>query len=228
MANNAKYIVGTTGGQINFSEVTSPDTPPAGYVALYSKNREIYTIDSTGDIQVYGTSGTAGSSGTSGVDGAGGATGYFGSFYSTADQTAGGVSTPTKVTLNSTSINNGVTQSAGTVTISKAGYYKLVVNALASNLDGSAQDITFWLKYNGSDYPNSAHTMSIAARKSAGVPKERLVSFEFVGQALNDNDTVEVYWQTTSTDVTLQARTGVGIPDSASAWVNEIPTPVLA
>ena len=83
MANNAKYIVGTTGGQINFSEVTSPDVPPAGYVALYAQNRDIYTIDSSGTIEVYGSSGTSGvsgSSGTSGRDGAGGATGYYGAF----------------------------------------------------------------------------------------------------------------------------------------------------
>ena len=216
---------------------TGPSTPPSGYSTLWAKTDDNFyvTKDTGAVVALQGTSGTsgvngaqgatgadgaAGSSGTSGVDGAGGATGYFGSFYSTADQSVSIINTPTKVTLNSTSINNGITQSAGTITISKAGYYKLVVNALASNLDGSAQDITFWLKYNGVDFPNSAHTMSIAARKSAGVATERLISFEFFGQALNDGDTIEIYWQTTNLAVTLDAKTGSGIPNSASVWVN--------
>ena len=204
-------------GSLKIQQGATAATPESGYTTLFasSADNKMYTVDPTGTVRSL-----EGATGPIGPAGAGGATGYFGSFYSTADQSVATINTPTKVTLNSTSINNGITQSAGTVTISDSGYYKLVVNALASNLDGSAQDITFWLKYNGSDFPNSSHTMSIGARKSAGVPTERLVSFEFFGQAINDNDIVEVYWQTTSTAVTLQAKTGSGIPNSASAWVN--------
>jgi hypothetical protein len=204
---------------------TGPSTPPSGYSTLWAKTDDnFYVTQDTGAVVALqgssGTSGVNGAQGPTGADGAGGATGYFGSFYSTLDQSVATINTPTKITLNSTSVSNLISQSGGTITLTKRGYYRLVINALASNLDGSAQTVTFWLKYNGSDFPYSTHVVDVAARKSAGVPKEQLISFEFLGQALNDGDTVEIYWQSTSTLLTLQARTGSGVPDSASIWAN--------
>lgn len=195
---------------------TGPSTPPSGYSTLWAKtDDEFYVTSDTGVVT--SLTGPQGPTGPTGPSGAGK---YFGSFYSRVDQSVAAINTPTLVATDSYTLANGISALGGRVYIDNKGYYKAVINALASNLDGNAQDITFWLKYNGSDYPYSAHTMSISARKSAGVPTEQLVSFEFLGQAVNDNDTFEVYWQTTSTAVTLQSKTGSGIPNSASVWIN--------
>ena len=82
---NAKIIIGSTGGQINFSKVTSPDTPPVGYVSMYSQNvggtDTILGIDSDGNVINFGgsgTNGTSGSSGSSGVSGSSGSSGVSG------------------------------------------------------------------------------------------------------------------------------------------------------
>lgn len=78
---NAKIIIGTTGGQVNFSKVTTPDTPPAGYVAMYAENVSgtdtIRGMDSSGNIISFG-GGTAGTNGTSGTNGSSGSSGSSG------------------------------------------------------------------------------------------------------------------------------------------------------
>ena len=76
---NAKYIVGTTGGQINLSQVTNGvDTPPAGYVSVYAENNQVYIANSAGNITLLGSSGTSGVSGTSGTSGSSGSSGVSG------------------------------------------------------------------------------------------------------------------------------------------------------
>jgi hypothetical protein len=87
---NATFIIGSTGGQINLSKVTTPDTPPAGYVGLYSQNvggtDTIRGIDSNGDIISFGgggsgSNGTSGSTGTSGTSGTSGSSGTSGNGF---------------------------------------------------------------------------------------------------------------------------------------------------
>jgi hypothetical protein len=90
---NATFIIGSTGGQINFSKVTTPDTPPSGYVGLYAIGNTILTIDSNGNEIPFaaGATGAAGSSGTSGVNGANGSSGTSGSVGATGSSGTSGV-----------------------------------------------------------------------------------------------------------------------------------------
>ena len=101
---NAKYIVGTTGGQINLSAVVAADTPPAGYVALYSKNDKVYIMDSAGNEILQGATGAAGTSGTSGVNGTSGGNGTSGSSGTS------GISQPGTPGSNGTSGTSGISQ----------------------------------------------------------------------------------------------------------------------
>ena len=76
------------------------------------------------------------------------------------------------------------------------------------------------MRFNGVDYPNSAHYVSLAPRKSATEPFEVVTTFGFVGESLAANDYVEIYWESDTSGVSLEAVPGTGHPDSGSVYVN--------
>lgn len=145
----------------------------------------------------------------------------IGVFYSTINQNPIFINTPKKISLNTTGISKGISiDSNGTIIIDKPAYYRMTVTILLENLSQNPQDVIFWLKFNSVDYPFSGHFTTVAARKSAGVPSDSLISYEFIGRSLNPLDRVELFWQATSTDVELKTRTVSGIPQSPSVIVN--------
>jgi hypothetical protein len=113
---NATFIIGSTGGQINFSKVTTPDTPPAGYVGLYAIDNTILTIDSNGNQIPFaaGATGAAGSSGTSGVNGSSGTSGSVGATGSSGTSGVNGSSgTSGAVGATGSSGTSGIDGSVG-------------------------------------------------------------------------------------------------------------------
>ena len=95
-----------------------------------------------------------------------------------------------------------------------------------NNLSNDAEDIEFWVKYNGVDFPNSGITSTIRARKSAGVPSAIVLPLTFIGTSLNPNDTVEIYWAGTSTDLSIKSYISGSVdggPAAPSAVANFIP-----
>lgn len=91
------------------------------------------------------------------------------------------------------------------------------VTALLTNNNNDAQDATFWLKFNGSNYANSSHHLTVPARKSVGNPTELFVNFHFIGTSIAANDYVELYWEGTSTDLSLNAESASGNYPAASS-----------
>ena len=84
-----------------------------------------------------------------------------------------------------------------------------------SNLSNTPEDVEFWLKFNGTDYANSGTHLTLPARKNIGVASEQLVTLTFTSTATAANDYIEIYWQATSTDISLQyqaAGTGPAVP----------------
>jgi len=89
------------------------------------------------------------------------------------------------------------------------------------NLSNNPEDVTVWLKLNGVNYPNSGHYFTAPARKSAGVPSESNFSFGFVGTSVSPGDYVEIYWEGSSTDLSLNAEpAGSPPPAAGSVYVN--------
>ena len=80
---------------------------------------------------------------------------------------------------------------------------------------------------NGSDYANSNTSFFVPARKSTGDPSYVVAVTTITGDALNDNDYVEIMWRPSNTAVTLEyipavsANPGVtpAIPATPSAIV---------
>jgi hypothetical protein len=73
---NAKFILGQTGGQIDFSVVpATPSNPSAGYVTAFSDGSSFQVIDENGNPLIVGVTGPQGETGPAGTTGAPGATG---------------------------------------------------------------------------------------------------------------------------------------------------------
>jgi len=156
----------------------------------------------------------------------GGAVGAYGSFYDTTDQPIATINTAQAITINSAYGANNVSITSGSrITINNPGTYQLTLTASLSNLANSVEDATFWIKLNGSDYPNSATSISLQPRKNVGEPSETTETIVFTGTSTTSGDYVEVYWSGTSTDLSLNhhaAGTSPVTPVSPSVIVSLI------
>ena len=129
----------------------------------------------------------------------------YGAFSSDQDQTTT-ANTATLMTLNTTDFANGVSIASSKITVANAGIYNLQFSAQFQNTDNQIQDISIWLKQNGTDITGSTGFISIPAHKSAAAGQE---AHEIIGWnyflSMNANDYVEIYWSTTLASVTIQA-----------------------
>jgi len=130
----------------------------------------------------------------------------YGAFSSDQSQTTT-ANTATLMTLNTTDFSNNVGLAIGSkITATKAGIYNLQFSTQFQNTDNAIQDISIWLKQNGTDIAGSTGFISIPARKSASAGQE---AHEIIGWnyylSMAANDYVQIYWSTTLASVTIQA-----------------------
>lgn len=129
----------------------------------------------------------------------------YGAFSSDQDQTTT-ANTATLMTLNTTDFSNGVSINSSKITVTTPGIYNLQFSAQFQNTDNQIQDISIWLKQNGTDIPGSTGLVSIPARKSASAGEE---AHEIIGWnyyvSMAANQYVEIYWSATLASVTIQA-----------------------
>jgi hypothetical protein len=150
-------------------------------------------------------------------------TGY-GSFYSNVTQTLSAINTPQAVTLGSTYEANGTSTSGSRIYLDKAGTYQFSYVAQVASNSSAQETAEFWIKYNGVVYPNSNTKMVLQPRKSADQPSEQLMSLIINGTSLNDNDYIELFWEATSTQVSLKYEpANVIYPATPSIIANIIP-----
>jgi hypothetical protein len=128
----------------------------------------------------------------------------YGAFSSDQDQTAT-ANTATLMTLNTTDFANQVSISSSKITVVNAGIYNLQFSAQFQNTDNQIQDISIWLRQNGTDIPGSTGFVSIPARKSASAGEEahEIIGWNYYLQMQAD-DYVQIYWSATNASVTIQ------------------------
>jgi hypothetical protein len=127
----------------------------------------------------------------------------YGGFSDGTDQT-GGVSAGTVMTFDTIDVADGVTlASSSRITVPNTGKYSLQFSAQFKNTTNAQEDVTVWLRVNGSDLANSATQYTIPARKSAGIFGYGVASLTFLLD-LTANDYVEILWLPTVTAVTLE------------------------
>ncbi len=145
----------------------------------------------------------------------------YASFYSTEDQPITVINTPQPVRLNSTHLNLKINLSgSGGIVFNHVGVYQLTYVAEVSNDSNALQDATFWIKYNNVDFPNSSTLVTLPGHKNPGAPSTQLMTFSLIGQAQNDNDKIELWWQGTSTDLSLQFQPLSTYPATPSVIAN--------
>ena len=159
----------------------------------------------TGPTGSIGLTGPTGPTGATGATGAGGALGYYGSFDDTTDQPFVSVGTAQVVAIGGTVSANGISLSGtGRIVIANPGTYNLSFSLQLQNTDNHIHYADVWLRFNGSDYPDSATRYYIPARKNSTEYGHAVAALSFIGTSINPNDYVEIWWSADSTLVSIE------------------------
>ena len=144
------------------------------------------------------------------------------SCYSTSSQQLLASGSAQPVTFTDGWTNSGVNLVSGSqLVMETAGTYKFSFVAQLSNSDNAPHNSYFWVKYNGSNFPNSTTSMTLQPRKSSDEPSAQLMNVNIVGVAQNDNDYIELYWTGDSNTIELKEKPVFnGVPESPSVIAN--------
>jgi hypothetical protein len=138
----------------------------------------------------------------------------YGAFSSDQDQTAT-ANTATLMTLNTTDFANEVSIASSKITVVNAGIYNLQFSAQLENSSNAPQDVFIWLKQNGTDIVGSTGKVGMPARKNPGDPFHSIVGWNYY-LSMTAGQYVEIYWSTTSADVSIQFYAASGTPTKPS------------
>jgi len=144
------------------------------------------------------------------------------SIYSTGSQALIASGSEQAVTFTSTWASNGVTLQEGSkIVMEKAGTYKFTFVAQVTNLANDVKDSWFWIKYNGTNFPNSTTLMSLNPKKNSSTPSSQLMTTSIVGIAQNDNDYIQLYWTGEDLDTAITETPATGpAPETPSIIAN--------
>ena len=149
--------------------------------------------------------------------------GGYGMFVSTANQTNPVASTANPVTLD-TQIDgsSGVTNNNGLLTFTTAGSWQIMFELAFTSTAGANPVISQWLVKNGSNVANTAQDFQLLG----GANTVQMSTCVFLVSALV-NDTVQVYWSTSDTRVSLAYQGALTTPTrpaspSAIVFVNRV------
>lgn len=140
----------------------------------------------------------------------------YGSFFDTTTQTAAVINTAYPVTINSTSISDGVYIGSPTsrVYVDRIGTYNFQFSMQLNKTTAAAKNVFIWYRVNGADAANSATSVTLAGSSSAVA-----AAWNFVVD-LNAGDYFELVWSTDDTGCQIRAV-------AASAPVPAIPSVIL-
>lgn len=134
---------------------------------------------------------------------AGGITqGSYGSFLDTTTQILTSANIATRVNIVTTVLANNVSLVDNRIVFNKAGIYSLIFSVQLQNYSNTIHAAGLWLRFNGQDYPNSATAIDVPALRQSK-PGEIVCTVNFIGEAQNIGDYVELYWGADSTQVRI-------------------------
>jgi hypothetical protein len=139
-----------------------------------------------------------------------------GVFFDTTTQTAAAINTAYPITINSTTITDGVYIGTPTsrVYVDRINTYNFQFSLQLVKSSASAKTVYIWYRVNGVDAANSATSVTLAGSNAAVV-----AAWNFVVQ-LNAGDYFELVWSTDDTGCEIRAA-------AASAPVPAIPSVIL-
>jgi hypothetical protein len=143
----------------------------------------------------------------------------YGAFSSYASQTTT-ANTATLMTLNTTDFSNGVSISSSKIKVTNPGIYNLQFSAQIQSTDTAPQDVYIWLRQgndggSSADITGSTGLVGLPARKNPGDPFHDIKGWNYF-LSMNANDYVQIYWSTTSANVSIQTYAASGTPTKPS------------
>jgi hypothetical protein len=138
----------------------------------------------------------------------------YGAFSDFTNQ-ATTANTATLVAIATTDFSNQVTVATSKITVQNAGMYSLQFSVQVQNIDNAPQDVFFWLKQNGTDIVGSTGKVGLPARKNPGDPFHDIKGWNYF-LSMAANDYVEIYWSTTSANVSIATYVASGSPTKPS------------
>ena len=140
----------------------------------------------------------------------------YGAFQSTADQTAAAINTAYAMTFNTTDYSNGVTVvSSSRITVTDSGIYNLQWSGQFENTASADHDVMVWIKINGTNLVGSTGFAGIPS-KHGSVNGHTIIGWNYF-LSLDATDYVELWWETDSTTVSIQAYAAASnYPSTAS------------
>ena len=152
--------------------------------------------------------------------------GYYGAWQTDTTQTAAADNTGyamkftiADITPNGISIANNGSGNPTRITFANTGIYNLQFSAQLQSLSVSAEDVTIWLRMNGSDVAGSAGIVGMGARKSAGDPFHIIAAWNYVLSVVA-GQYYELVWSTSNhTDVEMRFYAAGSPPPSAASVI---------
>jgi hypothetical protein len=140
----------------------------------------------------------------------------YGAFQSLVDQTIATANTAYAMTMNTTDYSNGVTLSnSSRLNVTNSGIYNFQWSGQFENTDSQDHDVRVWIKVNGTNLTGSTGFFAIPS-KHGSVNGHGLVGWNYY-LSLNANDYIELWWETDSTNVSIQNyAAGTNYPSTAS------------
>lgn len=143
----------------------------------------------------------------------------YGAFSSNQSQTTT-ANTATLMTLNTTDFANQVSISSSKITAVNAGIYNLQFSAQVQSTDVAPQDVFIWLRQgndggSSADITGSTGKIGLPARKSPADPFHSIIGWNYFLEMQAD-DYVQIYWSTTSANVSIQYYAASGTPTKPS------------
>lgn len=143
----------------------------------------------------------------------------YGAFSSNQDQTTT-ANTATLMTLNTTDFSNGVSIASSKITVATAGIYNLQFSAQLESTDVAPQDIFIWLRQGNdggtsADITGSAGKVGVPARKTPADPFHSIIGWNYF-LSMAANDYVQIWWSTSSANVSIQYYPASGTPTKPS------------
>jgi len=140
----------------------------------------------------------------------------YGAFESLVDQTIATANTAYAMTLDTTDYSNGITLSnSSRMNVKNTGVYNFQWSGQFENTDSQDHDVRVWIKINGTNLTGSTGFFAIPS-KHGSINGHTLVGWNYY-LSLNANDYVELWWESDSTTVSLQAYvSGTNYPSTAS------------
>lgn len=128
----------------------------------------------------------------------------YGVFLDTTDQVAANTTTAYPITLNTTSLSNGVSVvSNSRITVAFDGIWNLQFSIQFKNTTNDGQDFDIWFRKNGTNIANSNSRFHMPARKILADPSHLIASLNFM-ESLSTGDYIEIVWRTTDTGVSIE------------------------